>query len=223
MAKLILTHEGRRLQACVVAARPVSIGRLSDNDLVIDNPAVSGHHARVYRETTHYVLEDLKSTNGTFVNDKPIARHTLRDGDTVLIGMHTLTFTHTGDEEHVSGGLEHGRPSQVYDAVVPKTAIPTLLGHVGTLKVLAGHASRSEFVLAAVTTLIGKSESAQIRLTGWFKPKFAAAIARKSEGFTISPMGAKVMVNGERVTTRRPLASGDVIDVAGLSLEFTLS
>ena len=64
--------------------------------MVIDNPAVSGRHARVYREGNHYVLEDLKSTNGTFVNDKPIARHTLLEGDIVLVGKHTLFFTHEG-------------------------------------------------------------------------------------------------------------------------------
>ena len=77
----------RRLQ-------PISIGRLPDNTIVIDNPAVSARHARVYREGHQYVLEDLKSTNGTFVNDRPIARHTLLEGDIVLVGKHTLVFTH---------------------------------------------------------------------------------------------------------------------------------
>jgi len=223
MPKLILKYEGRRLQERLVGTQPVSIGRLPENDLVIENPAVSGRHARVYREGTHYVLEDLKSTNGTFVNDKPIARHTLRDGDVVLIGKHTVLFTPSGDEDSMIVGLEHGRPSQVYDAVVPKTAIPTVLGRVGRLKVLSGDAAQSDYVLAAVTTMIGKSESAQIKLRGWFKPQMAAAIARRAEGFTISPMEGKLKVNGERVTARRELAGGDVIEVGGLTLEFTLS
>ncbi len=120
-------------------------------------------------------------------------------------------------------GLDKGRPSQVYDAVVPKTAIPTAQGRIGTVKVVAGNTGQPSYVLAAVTTMIGKSESAQIRLSGWFKPKVAAAIARKGEGFTITPMGGKVNVNGERVTSRRDLASGDIIAVSGLTLEFTLS
>ena len=68
MPKLILKFEERELQECAVGTHPVSIGRLPDNNVVIDNPAVSGRHARVYREGNHYVLEDLKSTNGTFVN-----------------------------------------------------------------------------------------------------------------------------------------------------------
>jgi len=60
-------------------------------------------------------------------------------------------------------------------------------------------------------------------LKGWFKPKVAAAIARKGEGFTITPMGGKVSVNGQSITGRSNLASGDLIAVSGVMLEFTLS
>jgi hypothetical protein len=247
MPKLILKFDDRELSECAVGTHAVTIGRLPDNNIVIDNPAVSGRHARVYREGNHYVLEDLKSTNGTFVNDKPIARHTLLEGDSVLVGKHTLIFTQKGGEQteapkaepfvpEIGGtmmldtqkqkhllGLDHGRPSQMYDAVVPKTAIPTAQGRIGTLKVVSGATGQSEYVLAAVTTMIGKAETAQIRLKGWFKPKIAAAIARKGEGFTITPMGGKLSVNGERINSRRDLVSGDLIEVSGLTLEFTLS
>ncbi len=249
MPKLILKFGDRELSECAVGTHAVAIGRLPDNDLVIDNPAVSGRHARVYREGNHYVLEDLKSTNGTFVNDKPIARHTLLEGDTVLVGKHTLVFTQRGGEQTEEGAkpetfvpeiggtrvldthkqkellaaLDKGRPAQVYDAVVPKTAIPTAQGRIGTIKVVAGNTGQSEYLLAAVTTMIGKADTAQIRLKGWFKPKVAAAIARKGEGFTITPMGGKLTVNGERVNGRRDLASGDLIEVSGVTLEFRLS
>jgi pSer/pThr/pTyr-binding forkhead associated (FHA) protein len=249
MPKLILRFGDRELSECAVGTHAVTIGRLPDNTMVIDNPAVSGRHARVYREGDHYVLEDLKSTNGTFVNDKPIARHTLLDGDTMLVGKHTLVFTQQGGEQPVEvaqpeafvpeiggtrvldtlkqksllSGLDKGKPAQVYDAVVPKTAIPTAQGRIGTVKVVSGKTGKSEYVLSAVTTMIGKADTAQIKLSGWFKPKVAAAIARKGEGFTVTPMGGKVSVNGERLTGRRDLASGDMIEVSGLTLEFSLS
>ena len=248
MPKLILRFDDRELTECAVGMHPVSIGRLPDNLLVIDNPAVSGRHARVYKEGNHYVLEDLKSTNGTFVNDKPVARHTLLEGDIIVVGKHNLVFTLKGGEQtedhkqeealpeiggtmfldtekqkQMLSGLDRGRPSQVYDAVVPKTAIPTAQGRIGTIKVVAGNTGQSEYVLAAVTTMIGKADTAQIRLKGWFKPQVAAAIARKGEGFTITPMGGKVAVNGEKVSGRRELISGDMIEVGGLTLEFTLS
>jgi predicted component of type VI protein secretion system len=236
MPKLIVKLDDRELQQCAIGPHPITIGRLPDNHLVIDNPAVSGRHARVYREGHQYVLEDLKSTNGTFVNDKPIARHTLLEGDVLLIGKHIMVFTQSGGEQDLAppaeppkpkssllSGLDQGRPSQVYDAVVPKTAIPTTQGRIGTVRVIGGTSSQPEFVLASVTTMIGKADNAQIRLKGWFKPQVAAAIARRGDGFSISPMGGKLSINGEKITGRRDLLNGDRIEVNGLTLEFTLS
>ena len=248
MPKLILKFDNRDLSECAVGTHPVTIGRLPDNNLVIDNPAVSGRHARVYREGNHYVLEDLKSTNGTFVNDKPVARHTLLEGDVILVGKHTVVFTQQGGEQveppkeeqfvpeiggtrmldtrkqkEMLGTKNPGGPQQMRVPIAPKTAIPTAQGRIGHVKVVSGNTGQSEYVLSAVTTMIGKSDAAQIRLQGWFKPKVAAAIARKGEGFTITPMGGKVSINGQKVTNRRDLASGDLIEVNGITLEFTLS
>lgn len=234
MSTLVLKLDGRDPDEWAIGEQPITIGRLPDNTIVIDNPAVSGRHARVYKEGAHCVLEDLRSTNGTFVNDKPIARYTLIDGDQILIGKHTIRFAQQGGAAarpassavkpaSLLSGLDHGRPSQVYDAVVPKTAIPSAQGRIGTLKVVRGDTGQAQYVLAAVTTMIGKTESAQIRLKGWFKPKNAAAIARRADGFSITPMDAEVVVNGQRVDARRDLANGDVIEVGGLTLQFTLS
>lgn len=244
MAKLIVTFDGRELQQCAIGARAVTIGRLPDNIIVIDNPSVSGRHAHVVKEGASFVVEDLKSTNGTFVNDRPISRHTLVEGDVVQVGHHAMRFTQrSGDAAPVDGGesdrstmspgtikqksrlsgLDFGRPSQVYDAVVPKTAIPTARGRIGTIKVIAGSTGQSDYVLTAVTTMIGASETAQIRVKGWFKPKAAAAIARKGDGFTLTPMASKVTVNGARIDDRHDLANGDLIEVAGLTLQFSLS
>lgn len=248
MPKLILKFNERELQECAVGAHPVSIGRLPDNTIVIDNPAVSGRHARVFREGNHYVLEDLKSTNGTFVNDKPIARHTLLDGDVVLLGKHSLVFTLAGGEQEpapqkveagfvpdVGGtmmldtlkqkellaGLDHGRPSHMH-SVIPKTAIPAPPARTGSVRVIAGMSDQSSYPLTAVTTIIGKADNAQIRTRGWFKPKVSAAIARKGDGFTVTPMSASVLVNKEKINGRRDLSNGDMIEVSGLTLEFKL-
>lgn len=248
MPKLILRYDERELQECAVGTHPVTIGRLPDNMIVIDNPAVSGRHARVFREGNHYVVEDLKSTNGTFVNEKPIARHTLLEGDVVLVGKHSLVFTLAGGEQEAAAGagdepfvpeiggtmmldtmkqkqmlsgLDHGRPSHMH-SVIPKTAIPAPPARTASVRVVSGKSDQSEYSLVAVTTIIGKADTAQIRTTGWFKPKVAAAIARKGDGFTVTPMGAAVTVNGQKVTSRQDLNSGDMIEVSGLALEFRL-
>ncbi len=90
----------------------------------------------------------------------------------------------------------------------------------GSVRVVSGNADQSEYSLTAVTTIIGKAETAQIRTKGWFKPKVAAAIARKGDGFTVTPMGAAVTVNGQKMSSRQDLNSGDMIEVSGLTLEF---
>jgi pSer/pThr/pTyr-binding forkhead associated (FHA) protein len=247
MPKLILKFDDRELQECAVGVQPVTIGRLPDNMVVIDNAAVSGRHARVYKEGNHYVLEDLKSTNGTFVNDKPIARHTLLEGDVVSVGKHSLVFTQKGGEQapaaggdgeqfvpEIGGtmvldtlkhktllaGLDQGRPSQSH-AVIPKTTVPTA-SRAGSVKVISGKSDQSHYVLASVTTVIGKADNAQIKTKGWFKPKVSAAIARKGEGYSVTPTGAKVFVNGTQLSGRHELSDGDMIEVSGLTLEFHL-
>jgi pSer/pThr/pTyr-binding forkhead associated (FHA) protein len=241
MPRLILTLDDRELQECSVGIHPVSIGRLPDNVMIIDHPAVSGRHARVYKEGSHYVLEDLKSTNGTFVNDRPIARHALEEGDVILIAKHRVLFTQKGGlgdglvidqiaaddsetKENLSAEVPSPRPPlTITEPYTPRTAIPTAQGRIATIRVVSGDTGRSEYVLSAVTTMIGRSDTAQIRLKGWFKPKRAAAIARKGEGFTISPLDGSVAVNGEKISSRRDLASGDLIAVSGVTLEFKLS
>jgi pSer/pThr/pTyr-binding forkhead associated (FHA) protein len=247
MAKLILKFDQRELQECAVGFHPVSIGRAPDNRLVIDNPAVSGRHARVFREGDHYVVEDLKSTNGTFVNEKPIARHTLLEGDVVLVGKHSLVFSLDGGDDAAApesaesfvpaiGGtmmldtmrqksllenLDQGRPSQIH-AVLPKTAVPVPPPRTGSVRVISGGSDQPHYPLTAVTTIIGKADNAQIKTRGWFKPKVSAAIARKADGFTVSPMAAAVTVNGKKIGGRQDLRDGDRIEVSGLTLEFKL-
>jgi pSer/pThr/pTyr-binding forkhead associated (FHA) protein len=234
MPKLILKLNDRELHECAVGFIPVNIGRLPDNTIVIDNPVVSARHARVFREGNDYVIEDLKSTNGTFVNGKPVARYGLREGDVVVIGKHSLLFTLAGAEQpeiaiggvaidagsqRVIDGFDHARASQV-PPVIPKTSIPVPPPRAGALRVIAGKSDRNQYPLTAMTTLIGKGDNAQIRTKGWFKPKVSAAIARKGDGFTVTAMGANVTVNNQKVSGRTELHDGDMIQVSGLTLEF---
>src|ERR1700674_2226957 len=92
MAKLALKFQERALREVALSVGVVTIGRQPDNLLHIDNPAVSGHHAKVYWEGDHYVLEDTESFNGTYVNNHRISKVVLKDGDQVLIGKHTIEF-----------------------------------------------------------------------------------------------------------------------------------
>ena len=101
MARLILSLDGQVLAEYNMSKERYTIGRLPDNDVRIDNPAVSGHHSLIINILNDSFLEDLNSTNGTYVNGKLIKKHALQHGDVITIGHHQLRFSdqQTGDTE----------------------------------------------------------------------------------------------------------------------------
>jgi len=100
MPKLVLLFEGRVLKETAVShTAAVTVGRLPDNTIVIDNSAVSSRHIRIAREGPQFVVEDLESTNGTFVNGDKITKRALRHGDTILVGKHKIFFDRMGEAE----------------------------------------------------------------------------------------------------------------------------
>lgn len=89
--------------------KSLTIGRKDSNDIPIENLAVSGHHAKVDKVGDGYLLTDLQSKNGSFVNKQLVASHWLKHGDTVVIGKHTILFTYTEDEtrpDDAGGGMD---------------------------------------------------------------------------------------------------------------------
>ena len=250
MPRLVLQFEGRTLQEHGVGSA-VTIGRLPDNGLVIENPAVSGRHARVFREGDAFVVEDLQSTNGTFVNGTRITRQPLQDGDVLLVGKHKLVFELAGGDDLEPaedgpslpdlGGTMYLDTKQhremIASLAAKKTETPAAGAaqaggqatvkvvtpkKVATLRVMSGRADQTEYRLPAHTSLIGKSDTAVVRLKGWFKPKVAVAIARSGDRYTATQLGGKTLVNDEPLKGRRELKDGDVLQISGLVLEFTL-
>jgi len=127
MAELFLKFEDRVLQEILLSGGTVTIGRQPDNVFCIDNPAVSGHHARVCAEGDHYVIEDAESFNGTFVNGQRITRAVLKDGDSATIGKHTIEFRDevraaSTYEAHINGQAPKAAPPQLDRTVLLDTA-----------------------------------------------------------------------------------------------------
>lgn len=90
MIKLQLKYKQTLIKEVLVDKGAVTIGRHADNDLQIDNLAVSGKHARIFLSTKGHAIEDLKSTNGTYVNNRRIKRRLLAHDDQISIGKHTI-------------------------------------------------------------------------------------------------------------------------------------
>ena len=93
MARLILSLDNQVLAEYNMSKERYTIGRLPDNDVRIDNPAVSGHHSLIINILNDSFLEDLNSTNGTYVNGKLIKKHALQNGDVITIGHHQMRFS----------------------------------------------------------------------------------------------------------------------------------
>lgn len=242
MSKLTLQYEGVALREYAVGTG-VTIGRLPDNAVVIANPAVSGHHARVFHEGNRVILEDLRSTNGTFVNGRPVTRHVLQHGDQVLVGKHQIVFDQDAAEPQPSGAPMQSLGDTVYldtkqhralratlesaraDAAKPvnaraAAASTSLPQRIGVLRVIAGSAEREEYSLDGQTSIIGRSSTALVRLRGWFKPSVAVAIVKHGAGYVATPMGGKPLINQEPLDGRHALQEGDMLTVSGLVLEF---
>jgi pSer/pThr/pTyr-binding forkhead associated (FHA) protein len=111
MAKIVLRFGDQVLKEYVLGAHALKIGRLPDNTVVIDNPAVSSHHARIVHDGGKFVIEDLKSTNGTYINEQRVHRQVLENGDTVLIGKHKLVYD-SSEGEGVADEAEADQPEE---------------------------------------------------------------------------------------------------------------
>jgi len=95
MARLILEHNSKVLRDYSLAKKSLTIGRHVENNIVLDDPGVSGFHARIDKSGVNYILTDLQSTNGTLLNDENIVSHRLSHGDRIIIGEHAILFIGT--------------------------------------------------------------------------------------------------------------------------------
>jgi pSer/pThr/pTyr-binding forkhead associated (FHA) protein len=220
-ATLLVKLHGQGARHIELTLETLTIGRKVDNALVIEDPAVSGHHARIVKVQAVFFLEDLKSTNGTVLNGLPVTRHQLRDADVITIGQHRLVF-----QENTTPSTAAAPFVDLDRTTVLRRTDRTPDGPTLTAKVLivAGKTDRLEYPLTKQVNVIGSQDGAVIRLTGWFAPKSAATIARRGHSYSISPsQGAKSLrVNGTDVVGQQDLKDGDQIEVAGVKLTFYL-
>ena len=125
-AKLSLKFNDSLLQEVALSGGVVTIGRQPDNLLRIDNPIVSGHHARIFWENNRYVLEDHESFNGTYLNDRSVSKAVLSDGDVIVIGKHRIEFNDAAERRAASSSSAAQDRSSGWQAHVEKGAPPQL-------------------------------------------------------------------------------------------------
>jgi pSer/pThr/pTyr-binding forkhead associated (FHA) protein len=239
MAKLSLMFENKLVKEVPIGNRPVSIGRSPDNDIPVDNLAVSTYHARVYYEGGRLVVEDLDSLNGTFVNDLRIERATLHDGDSIWIGKHSIKVDTSADAAIPWDTGRKAAAPKINETMVLDTKVrrdmlqqAAAMGErsqfspgrmkMPTLVVLSGSVNQKEFLLTNKLTVIGKSPMATVRLRGWFKPKMAAQINQRDDGYYLGTGDRVPTVNGTPISGTVRLNDGDLIEVCGVRLNFII-
>lgn len=198
MPKLIVSIDGVVIKEVPLVKERTTLGRRPYNDVVIDNLAVSGEHAAVQMTDGQVVLEDLDSTNGTFVNGKAIRRQALQHGDTIEVGKYRIQF------------LDESEGTRVNTTMV--TTGRSAGGELaGGIRVLSGAAAGRELLLTKVVTTIGKPGVA------------VAAITRRQHAFVIAHVeGApRPLLNGTPIGNEpATLKDGDQIELAGTRMQF---
>ena len=233
MAKLILTFNKQVIKEYPFAKDSITMGRQEDNTIVIDNLAVSGYHAKIDKVGGEYILTDLQSTNGTFVNDEKVVSHKLSHGDNIVIGKHVILFVAT--EKQTAEGerkdkklpldktmlLDTAKQRELLakQKVAPSTAkLPEKVGVIS----FVDDSGLGEIELSKKLTKIGKAETSEIKLSGLLMGATAATISRRPSGYAISFAGGmtKLKVNGAVIKESVPLNDFDTIEIGSYKFQF---
>ncbi len=207
----------------------ITIGRKESNDVPIENLAVSGHHAKIDSVGEGFLLTDLQSKNGSFVNKELVSSHWLKEGDNILIGKHTLIFTYDEGEEKPDEVTASMDQTMVMDTdkyrdmlaqAIPKAAEAEAKEPMGILSYLAG--GEGEIKLVKKLTKIGKSDTSDIVVRGLTVGANAATISKRPQGYSLSYVGgmAKPKVNGATVKEAVTLKEFDEIEIGSVKLQF---
>jgi len=235
MARLILSLDGQVLAEYNMTKERYTLGRLPDNDVRVDNAAVSGHHALIINILNDSFLEDLNSTNGTYVNGKLIKKHALQHGDVITIGHHHLRFVDAQVEGVEPDEFERTMvigPGQVSeDRIRAATAPPPAAVAPAAAAPAAASASNRPVPSARLQVLSGQFAGRELELTKALttlgRPGIqVAAITRRADGYSLvhvesSRPGDYPLVNGEPTGPQaRRLSDNDVITLAGVKMGF---
>ena len=234
MAKLVLSLSGAVLGEYELNTERVTIGRKPDNDIPIDNLAVSGKHALIITILDDSFLEDLGSTNGTYVNGKLVKKHALKNGDVIAIGKHELKYINehaTADDDEfektmiirpgsASAAVAAAQAAEKAGAAAPSAASPVAGGGMplGRLTVLNGPIAGKELELTKALVTLGKPGTQ------------VAVISRRPQGYFLTHIESDgdgkryPTVNGEPIGAKAyNLKNNDMIELAGIKLEFSVS
>jgi transcription termination factor Rho len=216
MAKIIVSLDDNMIKVVPLNKDRMTLGRRPYNDIVVDNLAVSGEHAALQVIGHEYFIEDLNSTNGTFINEQKIKRQILKNGDTIEIGKYAIKYVQDGDNP-LSTAISKADVAVVAANNAPEVEKRQLFENTKfaeayvAIKILSGASTGKELPLVKVVTTIGKPGEAVIAITKRPKSYMVAHV----EG-AIRPTLNGVTFGIDAV----PLKNGDLFELAGTAMQF---
>ena len=220
MPKMIVSIDGVVIKEVQLTKDRTTLGRRPYNDIVIDNLAVSGEHAVLQMMANEVYLEDLNSTNGTYVNGKAVKKQLLQNNDTVEIGKYKIKYineaANPGYEKTMIIKAGSIPPAPVMASTAARAeggtvATSELASLAAAIKVLSGAAAGREVPLVKVVTTIGKPGVA------------VAAITKRPHGFVVAHVEGvnKPTLNGAAIGAEPvTLKNGDLLELAGTQMQF---
>jgi hypothetical protein len=221
MAKFILKFNNDVVDHIELRQGDMKIGRKPGCDIVLDNLAVSGEHANIFTIGGDSFIQDMGSTNGTFINNKKIVKHHLRNGDAVVIGKHTLVYltdvtaaAAASDDfakTVIINPATNREPAAAAAAAAAAPPARRVADQQGALFILSGANSGKRIEMTKAVTNLGK--------TG----KRTGSITRGTDGYTLTPGDDEEIpkLNGRPVPREgATLKNGDIIEVTGTRLQF---
>lgn len=238
MIKLILQLKGTQIDEFNLEKSMINLGRSKENDIIIDNMAVSRRHAQVeLKEGRGYVLRDLRSANGTFLNGVQIDAndHELHDGDVIGIAKFEIlvkglpqppqSVPKVPTQEDIEGTMIYeipGRKPSPEPAAIPEQKV----FHWPVLTAIKGPSKGKEFKITKEITTMGKGLQYDIPVEGWFVSSPHAKIRRHGDRFYISHQGgflSSTKVNGIQIKKDHILKNKDEIEIGNETFVFTQS
>jgi pSer/pThr/pTyr-binding forkhead associated (FHA) protein len=213
MPKMIVSIDGVVIKEVQLTKDRTTIGRRPYNDIVIDNLAVSGEHAVIQLSGNEVSLEDLNSTNGSYVNGKAVKKQLLANNDTIEIGKYKIKYVNEQEDAGFERTMVIKAGSTGMGGLPPGAATAAPASNAA-IKVLSGAAAGREVPLVKVVTTIGKPGVA------------VAAITKRPHGFVVAHVEGsnKPTLNGSPISAEPVnLKDGDVLELAGTKMQFALN
>ncbi len=226
MAEIVVKFDDKVIERIVTEKKRISIGRTNENDVVLENRAVSRKHAMIEFNSNAAVIIDNESLNGTFVNNRKISEEVLRNEDVVTIGKYALVY-HTEAE---GGGtdaagmdgtmvLNTKKQKELLENDRVERQIVTKFG--GSVLMGEENAEFAEYKIDRDVTTIGKAKFVHVKAKGFFLAGIQAKIVQDDDGYSLVNLGkrGRVKINGEPIDTCL-LRNGDIVTVGKTTFKF---